>query len=66
MDREYEGYLITTAENTNYKRIRATKQGSIPTRLSGLYTTEGEAKKAIDLYKAGLKGKTNGKKQSNG
>lgn len=66
MGSEYEGYMITSADNGHYKRIRACKQGSIPTRLAGLYTSEGEAKKAIDLYKSGLKGKTNAKKQPNG
>jgi hypothetical protein len=66
MEHEYEGYSIVTADNPNYKRVRAIKQGSIPTSLSGLYTTVGEAKKAIDIYKSSFKGKTNAKKQSNG
>lgn len=66
MEHEHDGYLIVTADNPHYKRIRAIKQGSIPTILSGLYTTMGEAKRAIDIYKASFKGKSNGKKQSDG
>lgn len=65
---EYNGYEIVTAENPNYKRIKSIGKGSIPMVLTGLYTTEGEATKAIDLQKSTstAMSKTNAKKQPNG
>lgn len=61
---EYNGYNIITAENPNYKCIKPLGKGSIPTALTGLYTTANEAMKAIDTNKS--IGKQYATKQSNG
>lgn len=65
---EYNGYDIVTADNSNYKRIKSIGKGSIPVVLTGVYTSEGEARKAIDLQKSKptAMSKANAKKQSNG
>lgn len=64
---EYKGYEVVTAGNPNYKRIKSIGKGSIPMVLTGLYTTESEATKAIDIQKSNeAASKPNAKKQSNG
>ena len=65
---EYNGYEIVTADNSNYKRIKSIGKGYIPVVLTGVYTSEGEARKAIDLQKSNspAMSKANAKKQSNG
>ena len=64
----YEGYTIETSEDARNKRIGYDGKGSIPTILTGLYTSELEARKAIDQYKESYKPKvkSNASKQSNG
>jgi hypothetical protein len=69
MMEEYKGYKIITAEaNSNYKQIKPIGKGSIPTVLTGLYTTTGEARSAIDIERSihQSKVKTNASKKSNG
>jgi hypothetical protein len=65
---EYKGYEIVNADGNNcrMKRIKSIGKGSIPMVLTGMYTTEVDAMKAIDQQKATEKVKINGKKQSNG
>jgi hypothetical protein len=68
MIEEYLGYNIVSGEGpeSRFKRIKPIGKGSIPTVLTGLYTTALEAKKAIDTQKAKSKVKANATKQSNG
>jgi hypothetical protein len=65
---EYLGYEIVNADGNNcrLKRIKSIGKGSIPTVLTGLYTTEADAMKAIDNQKSSDKVIRNAKKQSNG
>lgn len=67
---EYMGYEIVKADGNNVrmKRIKTIGKGSIPTVLTGLFTSEKEAIKAIDNYKqfTADRIKENAKKQSNG
>jgi hypothetical protein len=65
---EYKGYEILNAEgnNSRLKRIKSIGKGSIPMVLTGMYTTEADAMKAIDNHKSGEKVIINAKKQSNG
>ena len=67
---EYMGYEIVKADGNNVrmKRIKTIGKGSIPTVLTGLFTSEKEAMKAIDNYKqfTADRIKENAKKQSNG
>lgn len=65
---EHKGYEIVNADgnNSRFKRIKSIGKGSIPTVLLGLYTTEVDAIKAIDLHKSKEKVIINAKKQSNG
>lgn len=65
---EYKGYEIVNADGNNcrLKRIKSIGKGSIPMALTGLYTTESDAIKAIDNHKSGEKVIINAKKQSNG
>lgn len=64
---EYKGYDIVNAEGNNcrLKRIKSIGKGSIPTVLTGLYTSEADAMKAIDKHKSSEKVIINAKKQSN-
>jgi len=65
---EYLGYDIVNADGNNcrLKRIKSIGKGSIPMVLTGLYTTESDAMKAIDNQKSSEKVIRNAKKQSNG
>jgi hypothetical protein len=65
---EYKGYDIVNADGNNcrLKRIKSIGKGSIPMVLTGLYTTEADAMKAIDKQKSSDKVIRNAKKQSNG
>jgi hypothetical protein len=65
---EYKGYEIVNADanNCRLKRIKSIGKGSIPMVLTGMYTTESDAMKAIDNQKSSEKVKINAKKQSNG
>jgi hypothetical protein len=64
----YKDYSIETADDARNKKIGLNGKGSIPTVLTGMYTSELEARKAIDLYKESFKSKvkSNASKQSNG
>ena len=64
----YKDYTIETADDARNKKIGFDGKGSIPMVLTGMYTSELEAKKAIDLYKESFKSKvkSNASKQSNG
>lgn len=65
---EYQGYEIVNADGNNcrLKRIKSIGKGSIPMVLTGMYTTEADAMKAIDKHKSSEKVVRNAKKQSNG
>jgi len=65
---KYRDYTIETADDARNKKIGFAGKGSIPMVLTGMYTSELEAKKAIDLYKESFKSKvkSNASKQSNG
>lgn len=56
---EYQGFKISKDEKwaTMYRVSPAGKGGSIPTTLSGMYQTVGQAKDSIDAYKAQYKKK---------
>lgn len=48
---EYKSYLIEREEGgTASLVIRHTGKGSLPTMLSGKFTTAGNAIKAVDMY----------------
>ena len=70
MTQEYQGYKIVQAEgnNSRYKEIKPLSKGSIPVVLLGLYTSNAEAIKAIDMQRSASaqKVKSNASKQSNG
>lgn len=57
MIREYEGYQIKPNKNfpNNLTIATAGKGGSIPSDLSGMYTSVEVAKQAIDKYRLKLK-----------
>jgi hypothetical protein len=57
MSIEHNGYKVTQdpSWNTLYRVQNIKKGGSMPTVLTGLYTTQSEAMKAIDLYKTSSK-----------
>ena len=57
MSTEHQGYKVVAdpAWNTLYRIQNTKKGGSMPTVLTGLYTTQTEAMKAIDLYKTSPK-----------
>ena len=59
MTEEYENYLIVTVGRLI--GIKAKGKGSVHKNLRGMYTSRGEASKAIDTY---LRGKSNGKTKS--
>ncbi len=62
---EYKGYRIESMGSFPMLEIKAKGQGRVPDSLSGSYTTQTEAIKAVDLSLAGLmKGKRNGKAKS--
>jgi hypothetical protein len=65
---EYKGYEIVNADGNNcrLKRIKSIGKGSIPMVLTGMYTTEADAMKAIDKQKSSEKVVRNAKKQPNG
>lgn len=63
---EYKGYEIKT-ELGSLLKITTVGSGSIPTALTGLWSSMAEAKKAIDSYKAIPKrGKSNADKSDRG
>lgn len=57
MSTEYNGYSVVadTSWNTLYRIKNLKKGGSMPVVLTGLYTTQSDAIKAIDLYKSSSK-----------
>jgi len=65
---EHRGYEIVNADGNDcrLKRIKSIGKGSIPMVLTGLYTSESDAMKAIDTQKSTEKVQINAKKQSNG
>jgi len=60
---EYKGYLIVSGNGT-MKEIKAKGKGSVVKELRGLYTSTGEARKAIDKHLSKARGKGNGKASS--
>lgn len=59
---DYKGYRVEGLGTYPMVQIRAKGQGTVPNILNGVYTTNTEAFKAIDMYlNSLLKGKRNGK-----
>jgi len=56
---EHEGFLIVASGSMHNIKVKG--KGSVIKPLRGLYTSVGDAKKAIDNH---LRGKTNGKAKS--
>ena len=56
METEYKGLLIVS--NGRLKQIKAKGKGSVKKELRGLYTSELEAKKAIDKSEGSTPRKT--------
>ncbi len=52
MTYEYNGYKITNAECYSLKVIKPVGKGSAHKELTGLYTSTGEAEKAVDRFLA--------------
>lgn len=64
---EHKGYRIESMGSFPMLEIKAKGKGRVPDTLTGSYTTQTEAIKAVDLYLASLmKGKRNGKAESAG
>lgn len=61
----YEGYNIVNAYG-RFKEINTGGKGVVPMLLRGVFTTDREAIKAIDMYLATNKGKQNVKTEGNG
>ena len=47
---EYGGYKVVTAEIASMKRVKSDGSGALPKTLRGLYTSFGQAAKAIDMH----------------
>lgn len=47
----YKGFKIVPDGTMGYKHIAQTGSGAVPKALSGRYTTEAQARIAIDEYK---------------
>jgi len=61
---EFQGYRIQKADEMCNKMVKPVGKGSVPKKLRGLYTNEGEAKRAILNFKSEVI--TSDKKQSDG
>ncbi|AUR99332.1 hypothetical protein NVP1264O_20 [Vibrio phage 1.264.O._10N.286.51.F2] len=48
---EYKGFKIVADGTMGYKHIAQMGSGAVPKALSGRYTTESQARVAIDGYK---------------
>lgn len=63
---EYKGYMVVPERQGSMLVIKMKGQGPVPDPLRGVFTSRGEAHKAIDSYLDSLlkKGKSNGKAKS--
>lgn len=64
---EYKGYNLGRTNSAMLISVKARGQGMVPKPLQGMYTSMGQAKKAVDSYLASLlKGKKVGSKSTKG